>query len=221
MCFVGAPSRDREGNQGIRRKKTVDSESLIMSMCTVVRDYLKKGNKFKFVLYLVLSHRAWSGFQDRCDAEKHGDVAARLQRLCPRTYRRLSYTSPHMQDRCCDKFYTFLHIFGKCVVVSLFSWYDCSWKIGRRWEVGLVGTDSPEVTTGREELQHEETKSLSIRSGTKVCAVCNYVGESFWFGIEHRERRETSEGTHRHSVSGRSLVCIYTPLSMPCHLAVW
>lgn len=65
-------------NQGIRRRKTVDSESLIMSMCTVVRDYLKKGNKFKFVLYLVLSHRAWSGWlsrQMRCE-EKHGDVAA-------------------------------------------------------------------------------------------------------------------------------------------------
>lgn len=43
----------------------------------------------------------------------------------------------------------------------------------RRWfgEARRNGL-TKEVTTGREELQHEETKSLSIRSGTKsVCSV--------------------------------------------------
>lgn len=85
--------------------KNVDSKSLIMSMCTVVRDYLKKGNKFKFVLYLVLSHRAaaWSAVgRSLARSRRHqmGRPAVRrgmwdvtvcavqceaVQRLCPRT----------------------------------------------------------------------------------------------------------------------------------------
>lgn len=140
----------KDGIERVRRQRwnRVDSESLIMSMCTVVRDYLKKGNKFKFVLYLVLSHRerARSNANKRRTREpkdRRSAVAAAAAREVTPARKiegsrarvglkrtdgaffvrvpcgRLSYTSPHMQDRCCDKFYTFLHIFGKCVVVSL------------------------------------------------------------------------------------------------------